>query len=250
MSSRKALAESVKKMVWFEELGFDENPFDGGLAVSARKSVGLDKPLAELLYYVNAGSIVFVEGASGSGKTALLHKLSQKLGKRAIYADLSEKADIRSLIRKKASIIDRLFGNNPKRIVLLLDNAASLSPSAAEVIKYHYDNNNVESVVIAGTSIKAAGLPSSILDRIGDRVLRLAPLAEEEAIAMVKNRIGSSVILEEAAIRKIYRMSGKNGKKFLQLCEEACKAAAASKSQVVTEEEIAAVKNLVGGIDG
>ena len=74
-------------MEWFEEFGFDENPFSTDPAFSARSSVGLDKSLAELEYHINSGSIIFVDGAEGSGKSVLLQKLFSKLGRRAVRVD-------------------------------------------------------------------------------------------------------------------------------------------------------------------
>jgi len=213
-------------MAWFEQFGFYENPFDTELSVSAKMAVGLEKPLDELIYLVKSGSLIFVEGAHGSGKSVLLSRLARKVGRRAVYIDLSGKPDIRSAIRKKASFFSRLLGNYPKRVVLLVDDVVSVPARVAEAIKYFYDSNIAESVVLAGEGIRESGLPLSIIDRIGNRIVRLAPLEEEDAITMVRNRIGNSNVLEEDVIRKIYRMSGKNGKKFLQLCEEACKAKA------------------------
>ena len=70
-------------MTWFEELGFDENPFDTDPGVSTKSSVGLDKPMGEVEYCISSGSIVFVEGAEGSGKSVLLKKLDGKIGTRA-----------------------------------------------------------------------------------------------------------------------------------------------------------------------
>jgi Cdc6-like AAA superfamily ATPase len=237
------------KMVWFEELGFDENPFDTGLSISAEKSVGLEKPLEELLYFVNSGSMAYIEGQPGSGKSVLLKKISEKLGRRAVIVD-AEKDNIRMIIRKKSSFFEKLFGSNPRRLVLLVDNSDSLSPEAAEIIKFYYDNNHVESAVFTGSSLKNSGIPAAILDRIGNRIIHLAPLTEEEAVAMVRNRIGFSNVLDDDVIRKIYRMSGKSGTRFLQLCEEASKSAVSVKSSTIKEEHLAALRNSVGGIDG
>ena len=226
-------------MEWFEEAGFDENPFSADPVFSARSSVGLEKPLADMEYYIGSGSIVFVEGAEGSGKSVLLQKLAEKLGGRAVKVDAAAATvDVRSVVSKKTSLFGRLFGKSPSNLVLLVDNAASLSPDSLELLKYYYDNNNFSAVVLAGTSLKSSGFSVSVLDRIGNRVVKIAPLAEEEALRMVRNRLGGSELFSEDVVRKIYKMSGKNTKKFLQLCENAGKNAAAAKSSTIGEEHL------------
>ena len=233
-------------MEWFEELGFDSNPFDAGLEASAKYAVGIDRPFEELEYYVDSGSVVFVEGPLGSGKSVLLWKLADRLGGRAVYADRSAgEPDVRSIMRKKTSFLDRLFGKTPRGIVLLIDNLANLSPlsqTAMSQLKYHYDNNYLGAVVFAGASFLSAGLSPALVDRIGSRVIKLSALAENDAVFMVRNRLGSSAILGDESIRKLYKMSGKDPKRFLQLCEEACKVAVSSKSQTVGNEHITSVK--------
>ena len=238
-------------MEWFEEFGFDENPFSTDPAFSARSSVGLDKPLAELYYYVNSGSIVFVEGAGGSGKSVLLQKLTRNLGRRAVRVDAAASdVNVRAIVKSKTSLLDRLLGNAPKNIVLLIDNAAALSPHSLELVKYNYDNNHFGAVVLAGAAVKSSGLSPSVLDRIGNRVVRIAALAEEDALLMVRNRLGNSELFNEEVVRKIYKLSGKNARKFLQLCEGACKNAAAAKSSMIGEEHLGSLNKSVGEIHG
>lgn len=240
-------------MEWFEELGFDSNPFDTGIEASAKYAVGLEEPLEELEYYVDSGSAGFVEGPLGSGKSVLLWKLADKLGSRAVYFDCSTgELDVRALIRKKTSFLGRLLGKAPRDVVLLIDNAANPSPNAMGLLKYHYDNNHVGSVVFAGASFRSAGLSPALADRIGNRVVRLSALNESNAVLMVRNRLGSSAILGDDAVRKLYKMSGKDPKKFLQLCEDACRAAVDSKSDAVSNEHILSLKmkTSVGGLNG
>ena len=124
---------------------------------------------------------------------------------------------------KRTSLFGRLLGKGPSNLVLLVDNAASLSAGSLELLKYYFDNNHFSAVVLAGTSLKSSGFSPSIIDRVGNRIVRIAPLAEEEALLMVKNRLGGSGLFSEGMVRKIYKMSGKNAKKFLQLCENAWK---------------------------
>ncbi len=233
-------------MEWFEESGFDENPFGTDPAFSARSSVGLEKPLSELEYCVNSGSIVFVEGAEGSGKSVLLQMLAGKLGRRAVVANAAGDVDIRAVIKSRTSLLGRLLGNSPSNLVLLVDNAAGLSPGSSELLKYYYDNNNFAAVVLAGTSLKSLGLSPSVLDRIGNRIVKIAPLSEEDALLMVRNRLGNSGLFNESMVRKIYKLSGKNAKKFLQLCESACKNAVASKSPAVEEAHTASLNSSTG----
>lgn len=233
-------------MEWFEESGFDENPFSTDLAFSARSSVGLEKSLGELEYCVSSGSIAFVEGAEGSGKSVLLEMLAGKLGRSAVRVDAEKDVDIRAVIKSRTSLFGRMLNSFPKNLVLLVDNAAGLSPSSSELLKFYYDNNNFAAVVLAGTSLKSSGLSPSVLDRIGNRVVRIAPLSEEDALIMVRNRLGSSGLFNEAMVRKIYKLSGKNARKFLQLCEGACKNAVASKSSTVEEVHTASLNRSTG----
>ena len=242
-------------MAWFEELGFGENPFDTDPDFSARSSVGLEKPLGEVEYFTVSGSMVFLEGPPGSGKSVLLKKLADKLGSKALRVDAFQaKLDLRSLVKSKTSVLGRIFGREPKNLVLMIDNAAHLPAAALGLLKFYYDNNYFSAVILTGPSIKSARLSLPVLDRIGNRVVRLAPLAEDEAVLIVRQRLGSSSMLSEDLVRKIYKLSGKNAKKFLQLCENACKTAVASKSSTVKEEHLrslyTSLKNTVGGLDG
>ena len=210
-------------MEWFEELGFTENPFDTDASFSARFSAGLESQMEELDYLVKSASFVFVQGEPGSGKSVLLRLLAEKLGGRALFIDASSGADIRSAVKSKVSIFGSLFGKSPKNLVVLVDNASALSPDAFELIKFNYDNNIFTAVFLAGSSLKTAKLPASIVDRIGSRVVSIPALSEDAALMMARRRMGASELLDDAALRKIYKTSGGNARKFLQLCEEAAR---------------------------
>ncbi|MBI2145383.1 hypothetical protein HYU18_03620 [Candidatus Woesearchaeota archaeon] len=212
-------------MEWFEELGFTENPFDTDAAFSAQYSAGLESQLEELNYLVNSGSFVFVEGEPGSGKSVLLRMLAGKFGGRVLSVDAAIDGNIRSAVKSRVSVFGYLLGRSPRNLVALVDNAQSLSPDGFEFIKYGFDNNQFSAVVLAGSALK--GIPDSILDRVGNRVVKVPFLTEEAALLMVKRRLGSSQLLEDDSVRKLYRKSGRNAKKFLQLCEEAAKSLSA-----------------------
>ncbi|MBI2549802.1 ATP-binding protein [Candidatus Woesearchaeota archaeon] len=230
-------------MEWYEELGFESNPFDNSPGFAAKFAVGLEKPLGELEYYASSGSLVFVEGAAGSGKSVLLRKLAGKLGGRAVYADCSAaEVDVRSIIRRKTSLLDKLLGRRPKNLVLMIDSTTNLSANTMDLLKYHYDSNSLGSIIFAGASLKSARLSPALVDRIGSRIVKLPALSGDDAVLMVKNRLGNSSILSDGVIRKLYWMSGKNAAKLLQLCEKACRAAVLSKSSEVNDELLVKMK--------
>ncbi len=225
-------------MEWFEEFGFVESPFGTDAAFSARFSAGLERQLEQLQYLVKAGSFVFLEGPGGCGKSVLLRMLIGKLGRKAIYVDGSASIDVEAIIKRRTSIFRSMIGKSPSNLVLLVDGVSGLSPAALEMVKYNYDNNLFAAVVIAAQSMKSAGLPASILDRIGSRVVRIEPISEGDALIMVRKRLGSFDLLSDELVRKIYKKSGGNAKIFLGLCEEAGKQAAASRSTEIMEEHL------------
>lgn len=221
-------------MEWFEELGFNENPFGLEPGFSARYSAGLESQVEELEYLIKSGSFVFVEGASGSGKSVLLKLLADKLGNGAIYVNAVNGFDAKSALRSKTSLIGHLLGKSPKNLVILVDEAGCLSKQAMEQLKYNFDNNCFGSVVLSGKSLKSAGLSASIIDRIGSRVVSIPALTEDAAVLMVARRLGNSGgLLGDDAVRRIYRRSGGNAKRFLQLCEEEARASAMKKPALV-----------------
>lgn len=219
-------------MSWFEELGFSENPFNPDPGFSAKYSAGLEKELQELDYCVSSGSFAFVEGPSGSGKSVLLRLLAKRLGSKAVFVNALDGADVHSIVRKKTSLIGSVFGKAARNIVVLVDHAEALTPGSMELLKYYYDNNVFGAVVLAGVTLKSARLLPSIIDRIGGRVIRLGVLGEDDALLMARRRLGSSGVLPEEAVRSVYRKSGGNAKRFLELCEKE----AAAKSVVFADK--------------
>jgi Cdc6-like AAA superfamily ATPase len=231
-------------MTWFEELGFDSDPFDTSPEASALYSVGLEQNLSELEYYVRSGSIVFVEGGPGLGKSVLLRMLMDRFGSKTVYMDCSlDKLNPGKIIKNKTSFLNKLLGRELKGVILVVDNIEGLSQQDMESLKYYYDNNYFGAVILAGKSFKSAGFPEALADRIGNRILTLSPLSDDDAVLLVRRRLGSTDLIGDDAVRKLYRMSGKNAKKFLELCSQACEKAVKSKNSKVTTENLDSLKS-------
>lgn len=229
-------------MEWFERLDFYENPFSVQPEKFLKQLVGVEQLLDDLFYRIDAGSMIFIEGDEGSGKTSVLRRAIKRFKgkKRVIYFDCQEidsKANIEDLMQRRYGFFGKLFRLTPKNMILLLDNIA-LSTKNAERVKFYFDEGHIKSVVFAGKSHKSAALPRSVMNRIGTRIIRLKPLTEEEAVEVVRRRVGDALLTDEALIKKIYKHSGKNIKKFLENCEKIARKGVGERKEKADDSEL------------
>jgi len=206
--------------MWYEELGYDENPFELNPFKIDFKLANRKSEAEELLYRIEAGTIMLIEGKEGSGKTALLkHAIDNFKGKgKVIYINgdkLSKRLDVEELLIKRAGLIrGRLLKKKPKGMILLFDNVHQLTRKNCEKIKFYFDQDYLKSVVFTASSYNNVEFTESLRDRIGERIIRLNSLKEEDAVQIVKDRFKEDFLTEDI-IREIYRNSNKNLKKFL-----------------------------------
>ncbi len=228
-------------MAWYENYDFDEDPF-----LSSGKVFGIDEVLNELSYRVESGSMVFLEGKEGFGKSAVIKELIRAFGGKGkvIYFDcghIEKKVNIESLMKGKYGIFGKLFGVNPKNMMLFLDNANFLTKKNCERIKYYFDNNYIKSVVFTGAAYSKAHFSKSVRDRIGGRVIKLKELSPEQAVELVRSRAPNLDIFSDELIKKIYRHSGGNVKKFLADLSSASERACNEGDGKVSEKHIVEV---------
>ncbi len=225
-------------MSWYEKHGYMEDPLNTEKGAFIDKSVSLQAPSEEIAYNIEAGNLVVIEGAPGTGKTTLLCSTIEKFRgeKKVVYVDCNKNhVYIKKLLQGKYGILGKLLNLTPKNMVLLLDNFSKLSKKDVERVKYYYDNNHIRSIVFAGDSTE---LPDNVLDRVGNRIIRLKPLTADDAIALVKNRLGSLDFLPEKVVRQIYQKSGSDARIFLEKCRKACEEATKKAADVVSEAHV------------
>ena len=224
--------------MWFHELGFAQNPFDSN---TSHKLVGSDGIMDEVLYNIHAGNMVFIEGPEGFGKTAVLKKAIQLLrgNGRVAYVECQKvkELDIENILKGKYNFIQRLFRSMPKDMIVLIDDVAELDKKNTERLKYYYDQNYASSVVLTGESYNKASFTASLKDRI-KKVIKLNEMNYYEAIDLLNARLGNTRIISEDAAREILERTGGNRRKFLNACEELCKAMVENKQETVTLEQI------------
>lgn len=209
--------------MWYEELGYDENPFEVNPFKIDFKLVNRKNEAEELLYRIEAGSMMLIEGKDGIGKTSLLkHAIDNFKGKgKVIYIDgdkLSKRLNVEELLIKRSGLIrGRLLKKKPKRMILLFDNVHQLTEKQSEKIKFYFDQDYLKSVVFTTDNYKNVSFSDSLRDRIGERVIVLNNLKEEDAIQIIKDRFKEELLREEI-IKEIYKNSDKNLKQLLTNC--------------------------------
>ncbi|MEM3374432.1 MAG: AAA family ATPase [Candidatus Woesearchaeota archaeon] len=217
--------------MWYEKLGFRENPFTTNPKKNHDKLVRMDEIIDEMFYRIESGSMLVIEGPQGSCKTTLMMIAAKKFGgnKNVAYVDckiLDKNLNITHVLQDKYGFLGRILNKKPKEMILLLDNVQELSKKNTERIKYYFDQNNIKSIIFTTEKYSKAKFSESLRDRIGKRVLKIPELDEFDAIEIVKKRIGeNSDLFNEELIKKLFKLSNNSPKLFLENCEKVAEAA-------------------------
>ncbi|MCP3682841.1 MAG: AAA family ATPase [bacterium] len=236
-------------MEWFEKLDYYENPLTPD---AVEEPFAIEKLVDDLHYRVESGSMVFIEGPDGVGKSSLLMSIVKKFSgkKRVIFLDctkLKKNVDIERVMHERYGFFGRLFNLTPQNMILLLDDISVFSKKNFERVKYFFDNNYIRSVVFSGKSYASAGMPKDIQDRIGNRIFRMNPLSEEDSVRLFRERAGNIEFITDEIIKKIYKLSGKSTKRFLENCNKACSYAVNHNIDLMSDSDL---KKALGGKRG
>ena len=182
-------------MEWFEELGFDNNPFELNPLETDFNLIGKEKEGKEILYRIASGSMLLIEGKTGTGKTALLkYAVDNFKGEgKVVYVDgnkLNKRLNVSDLLKKKG-------------MILLMDNVQYLSKKNNERIKYYYDEDYIKSAVFTTTDYSLVNFSNAIKDRIGKNIIKLKDLRQSNALKIAKERWGDKEILPGDVLKKL-----------------------------------------------
>ncbi|MFP4424643.1 MAG: AAA family ATPase [Candidatus Woesearchaeota archaeon] len=214
-------------MKWYQELGFKNNPLESNPLKSNEEPYGYEEEVEKLLYHVEAGNAVLIEGPEGSGKTLLLGQVINGFGGKGkiIYLDgnkVNRRIDISNLLIGNQGFFRRFLKQRPKGMILLLDNAVALPRKSYELLQYYFDQDYIKSIVITTTDHKKLELPGSLKDRVGKRIFKTRSLSMDEAVELVLDRLNQDLISKDN-LEKLFILSDKNMKKFLVNCETVLK---------------------------
>ena len=212
--------------VWFKKLGFGSNPFSIKPAAFSYELFGAN--IDGVLSGIEEGKVLFVEAPLGHGKTTLLKSIISRFGgkKKVIYAHAvpSQSIDVKELL-KRSSLANFITGSLPSGMILVVDEAQNiLQDSTAQILEF-YRNNNIRSVIFFGTRYSGNGFAGELSAMMSGNVVRLSRPTPEQAISIVRSRIGSLPLLSNEVILMAYRKAQGNPRRLLQVCEDMCRAA-------------------------
>jgi Cdc6-like AAA superfamily ATPase len=234
-------------MIWYRELGFYSNPFSIKPAAFRSEVVGYD--LGEILVKIDGAKVLFIEGEYGFGKTTILKHIVSRFGgkRRVVYYNCNRAdttIDAESILKGKYGFIRRIFGGLPRDMILLLDEVEKLSADdQKELLRLHKDGN-IKSIVLFGPNFDRVGFSVEMRRRMVNNVIKLTELTDEEAIQLVRERVGALKLLDDRMIKLIFRHSGKNPRIMLENLEDVCKYAVENNEEEVKEEHLKEVLGL------
>jgi energy-coupling factor transporter ATP-binding protein EcfA2 len=207
--------------LWYKKLGFHNNPF------SIKPAAFDDELVAYNLDYiykkVEDGDMLFIEGFYGSGKTTILKNIINEFrGKNKIiyYNFNTGSVDLNKLINGANSFLRRVSGLRVKNIIMLLDEAHTMSSKDAKELLEYYKDGTLLSVIFVTHDYDLMKFPEEYEYYLNGNVMRTIDLSNNEAVDLIRARIGGLDILSDKDIIKLYNLADKNPRRLLAYCED------------------------------
>lgn len=211
--------------MWYKKYGWDENPFS--VKPAAERLVGLDERRDKLLDFVHSGTICFLTGSAGVGKSSMLKWIQHNVkGHTPIYIDAEqlgdELFDLSEYLKQHRTLWETVLGHEyPKSVVVLLDEAHATEDKLKKALKLYWDHDYIKSIVI--TQIPSLNnFSSSVRNRVGNRVIKLDRMEGKNVHKMIELRTEGKNPLTKDAINFISKKSNFIPRKILENCEAVC----------------------------
>lgn len=226
---------------WYNQLGFYNNPFSVKPAVFHDEILGSNGVVDEVLDRIRSGSILFVDGDYGAGKTTVLKRIIREFGgkKKIVYysCNRSENGlDVRRLANGGRSFFEKISGKEPRNMILLLDEVQDLGKGDCEALYQSFNDKVFKSIVLVGKDFKKVNFGNGLKDLIGSNVIKMKKFDNAGAVAFIRKRIGNLKILSDDTISLLNKKIDGNPRRLLKICEEVCKYAVENFEDEVSEE--------------
>jgi replication-associated recombination protein RarA len=231
--------------LWYEELGFIENPFTIRPNDDLSLHVGQDEVIKELIKLIPKKSIIHLSGIYGSGKTTILQGIIRKFAgkKRVIYYNCNENMDrinLKSLISGAGTKFQRLFGRTSRNLLLLIDEAQHVGVKDLENIFSFFEKEIFLSVVFASPSTEDIKFSSDYIKYL--KTFTLKPLTLEQAKKIIQKRLNKKNLIPSSLIKDILSID-KRPRQFLMNCEDILRIALSEGRQKIEKNDISTFKN-------
>jgi AAA+ ATPase superfamily predicted ATPase len=231
----------MKKLTWFHELGFYNNPFSIKPAAFHNELMGYEKLVEEINDKVNNYSMLLIYGEYGTGKTTILKEVINEFRgqRKVIYYNCNQDEttiDFDKLLINAGGFFSRLFRIRKNNMIMMLDEAQDMNKKDIKKSKEYFDEGYFKSVVFV-SKIEDLKHIKEIEELVGDNKFKLGEISKTDAIRLVRKRIGDMEFLQDKIITKIFTKN-KNPRNFLKNCEEVCRHAFEEGSTEVTDEHV------------
>ncbi len=213
-------------MIWYRYLGFHNNPFSIKPAAFHDELLGYGHIVGGMEKDVAGKGIVFIEGAYGEGKTTILKRLLRRFGgkKRIAYFScnrIDHNLDVKKLLNEKYGRVGRWLDIMPKNMIILLDEVQALSREDGEELLKFMRRGNIRSIVFVSQQYDTNKFPPEINKLV--KRYRLGSISGDDAVHVVRSRVGKLPLLSDKIIRLIFKISDCNVRSLLKNCETVAK---------------------------
>ena len=231
----------MKTKTWYQNLGFYSNPFSIKPAAFHDELFGYEDMLSKIESKLKAGSVIFLSGQYGSGKTTILKRVINrfKKKKKIIYYSCNQSnktVDIDRLLYSR-TFLRRLFHARQKNAILLLDEVQDINKKDSDKLCEYFDKGFFKSILLTSMRPNDVKFTDCLKELAKENIFKIGKLNKKQAIELVRKRIGNIEFLKDEIIEKIFSLNS-NPRAFLKNCEELCRYAFEMEAGEVTEKHI------------
>ncbi|MBC8501056.1 MAG: AAA family ATPase [Nanoarchaeota archaeon] len=235
----------LDETLWYQTLGFFNNPFSIKPAAFHEELVGPQKIIKNISNKIASGNVCFVLGAYGAGKTTMMKKIINRFRgeKKVIYYSCNRREgsiNFDELLYGR-SWYSRVFRIKPKDMILLLDEVQELNRKEQLDVVDYYKDGYFQSVALVTKGKREVRLTNELKKLVGKNVFKLSNIKAKDVVDLVRRRIGPLPLLSDAMIKKIHKMNP-NPRAILENCEDVCRHAVESGTDKVTAKHLKLIK--------
>lgn len=231
----------MKKLAWYNELGFYNNPFSIKPGAYNSEIEGHEKKLREIKKNITDSKNIFVYGDYGVGKSTVLKGIIDEFGgkREVIYYNCNQRngsINFDRLLINAGGFLRRLFNIRKKNMIILLDEAQYLNRKDKMQIGKYYHTGFFKSLVFVCDK-DIIDREEELNDLVNGNKFNVGDITSKDAIKLIRKRVGNLKLISDKNIIKIFNHN-KNPRAFLKNCEDVCRFAFENNSKTVTEEHI------------